>query len=176
MQDIVEFIQNNYSKTDAIRLADYLDEHPERIGEVIAFIKVQQEPESRRLAWYFSTFFDQSPQKVEPYIDELISFLDQIKMPAIQRCFLRTISRLPLPEPYHAYLLQYSSEVILNPNSEIAVKAMAMDIFFQIAKLQPELFYELEQMIEFLYPEASRGIQNKCRNMTLAIEKIRMNS
>jgi len=176
MQDIIDFIQNNYSKTDAIRLADYLDEHPERIGEVIEFIKEQKEPESRRLAWYFSTFFDQSPQKVGPYIDELISFVDQIKMPAIQRCFLRTISRLTIPEQYHAYLLQYTSEVILNPNSEIAVKAMAMDIFFQIAKLQPELFYELEQMIEFIYPEGSRGIQNKCRKMTQDIDKIRMKS
>lgn len=176
MQDIVEFIQNNYSKTDAFRLADYLDEYPERIVEVIEFIKVQQEPESRRLAWYFSTFFDQSPQKVEPYIDDLISFLDQIKMPAIQRCFLRTISRLPIPEKYHAYLIQYSSDVILNPQSEIAVKAMAMDIFFYIAKLQPELFYELEQMLDFVYPDGSKGIQNKCRKMSIAIEKIRMKS
>lgn len=176
MQDIVDFIQNNYSKPDAIRLANYLDEHPERIGEVIEFIKKQQEPESRRLAWYFSTFFDQSPQKVEPYIDELISFLDQVKMPPIQRCFLRTISRLPIPEQYHAYLVQYSSEVILNPKSEIAIKAMAMDIFFYIAKLQPELFFELEQMIDFIYPEAGKGVQNKCRKMTRYIEKLRSKS
>lgn len=176
MQDIVEFIQNNYSKPDALRLADYLDEHPERIGEVIEFIKVQQEPESRRLAWYFSTFFDQSPQKVQPYVSDLISFLDQIKMPAIQRCFLRTISRSDIPEQFHAYLTQYSSEVILNPNSEIAVKAMAMDIFFYIAKLQPELFFELEQMLDFIYPDGSKGIQNKCRKMTIAIEKIRARS
>lgn len=173
MQDIIEFVQNNYSKRDALHFADFLHKNPHRIGEVIAFIKQEDEPLSRRLAWYFSTFFDQSPNLLLEYTDELISSLEQIKMPAIQRCFLRTISRLPIPEHYHAYLLQYSSEVILNPNSEIAVKAMAMDIFFYIAKLQPELFYELEQMIHFIYPDGSRGIQNKCRNITHAIEKIR---
>ncbi len=173
MQDIIAFIQNNYSKVDALHFADYLHKNPHRIGEVIAFIKQEKEPLSRRLAWYFSTFFDQHPNQMLDYRDELIASLDPIKMPAIQRCFLRTISRLPIPESYHAYLAQYSSEVILNPNSEIAVKAMAMDIFFYIAKLQPEMFYELEQMIHFIYPDGSRGIQNKCRNMTSAIEKIR---
>lgn len=173
MQDIIEFIKDNYSKKDAISFAHYLQKNPDRIGEVIDFIKQENEPLSRRLAWYFSTFFDQSPNLLLEYRDELISSLDQIKMPAIQRCFLRTISRLPIPEQYHAYLAQYSSEVILNSNSEIAVKAMAMDIFFYIAKLQPEMFYELEQMIDFIYPDGSRGIQNKCRNMTRAIEKIR---
>lgn len=176
MQDIIRFVQHNYSKNDALRLADYLNKHPERIAEVISFIKEQQEPLSRRMAWYFSTFFDQSPEKAEPYVDELISSLDQINMPAIQRCFLRTISRLPIPEQYHAYLLQYSSEVILDTNSEIAVKAMALDIFFYIAKLQPDLFYELEQMLSFIYPEGSKGIQNKCRKMTLAMEKIQAKS
>jgi hypothetical protein len=176
MQDLKDFVWNNYSKSDAVVLADYLNNHPERIIEVINIIKQQEEPLSRRLAWYFSTFFDQAPHKVEPFIDELISFLDQIKIPAIQRCFLRSISRLTIPEQYHAYLLQYSSEVILNAESEIAVKAMAMDIFFQIAKLQPELFYELEQMIDFIYPEGSRGIQNKCRKMTREIEKLRAKS
>lgn len=176
MQDIIDFVQNNYSKPDAIRLADYLEKHPGRISEVLEIIKKQDEPNSRRLAWYFSTLFDQAPHLIEPYLSELISFLDQIYIPAIQRCFLRCISRLPIPEQYHAYLLQYCSETILNPKSEIAVKAMALDIFFYIAKLQPELFFELEQMIEFLYPEGSAGIRNKCRNMTLAIEKIRMKS
>lgn len=176
MQDIIEFIENNYSKTDALSLADYLTENPQRIEEVIDFIILEEEPLSRRLAWYFSTFFDKSPQLVQPYIDKLIASLDSIKMPAIQRSFLRTISRLHIPVQYHAYLLQYSSEVILNSNSEIAVKAMAMDIFFYIAKLQPELFYELEQMIDFIYPEGSRGIQNKCRKMIRYIEKVRSGS
>ena len=53
---------------------------------------------------------------------------------------------------------------------------MAMDIFFQIAKIQPDLFTELEYMIDYIYPEGSKGIQNKCRRMTIYIEKIRSKS
>lgn len=176
MQDIIDFVKNNYSKTDALRLADYLVQTPERIGEVIDFIILEEEPLSRRLAWYFSTLFDKKPHLVAPYFDKMVTALNQIKMPAIQRSFLRAISHLYIPEQYHAFLIQYSSEIILNPKSEIAVKAMALDIFFYIAKLQPELFYELEQMIDFIYPEGSKGIQNKCRKMKYAIDKIRMKS
>jgi hypothetical protein len=173
MQDIVDFVEQNYSKTHAFQIAEYLATQTEKIEEVIGLIKEQKEPASRRLAWYFSIFFDQSPQMVKPFIDDMISFLDQIKVSSIQRCFLRCISKSAIPEKYHAYLVQYTSEVILNHKSDIAVKAFAMDIFFQIAKTQPDLFFELEEMIDYIYHDASKGIQNKSRNLRKEIEKKR---
>lgn len=173
MEELEEYIAQNYSKTFAIDLAHVLADQPERIPEILHIMYKEEEPISRRAAWYFSTFFDMHPALVHPYIDELIARVDQVKSQSILRAFLRTISRIKIPENYHAFLVHYSAEVILSNKSEIAVKAMAMDIFFQIATFQPELFYELEHMIELIYPEGSRGIQNKCRNFLKEIEKIR---
>ncbi len=173
MEEIEGFLENSYGKVYAVGLADFLANQPERIPELLEIILKDEEPLSRRGAWYFSTLFDKYPQLVIPYVDELIAHLEKVKSQAIIRSFLRTISRSNIPEQYHAYLIQYSADIIISIKSEIAVKAMAMDIFFQIAKIQPELFTELEYMIEFIYPEGSKGIQNKCRNMMKYIEKIR---
>ena len=173
MIHLEEFILNNYSKGFALDLAHFLAQNQERIPELLQIIYREEEPISRRAAWYFSTFFDEYPTLVVPYVDELIAHLSEVRSQAVLRCFLRTISRCKIPEAYHAFLIEFSSEVIMNSRSEIAVKAMAMDIFFQIAKFQPDLFTELELMIDFIYPEGSRGIQNKCRNLLRSIEKIR---
>ena len=173
MDEIEAFLDKNYGKVHALDLAEVLSRQPERIPELLKIILKEEEPISRRGAWYFSTLFDKHPQLVIPYVDELIANLEKIKSQAILRCFLRTISRVEIAEPYHAYLIQYSADTILSNKSEIAVKAMAMDIFFQIAKIQPDLFTELEYMIDFIYPEGSKGIQNKCRRMTIYMEKIR---
>ncbi|NPD47375.1 MULTISPECIES: hypothetical protein [unclassified Lentimicrobium] len=173
MNEIEAFLNKNYGKVHALDLAEVLSRQPERIPELLKIILKEEEPISRRGAWYFSTLFDKYPHLVIPYVDELISNLENIKSQAILRCFLRTISRVEIAEPYHAYLIQYSADAIMSNKSEIAVKAMAMDIFFQIAKFQPELFNELEYMIELIYPDGSRGIQNKCRKMIKYIEKTR---
>jgi len=173
MEEIEAFLLKNYGKAHALDLADVLSRQPERIPELLNIILKEEEPISRRGAWYFSTLFDKHPQLVIPYVDELIANLEMIKSQAILRCFLRTSSRVQIAEQYHAYLIQYSADVIISNKSEIAVKAMAMDIFFQIAKFQPDLFNELEYMIDLIYPEGSKGIQNKCRSMLKYIEKIR---
>ena len=174
MKDIEEFIQQNYSKEFAEDLAGFLVQNPQRIPHLLQIVYRQEEPISRRAAWYFSTLFDKDPELVYPFTDELVSQLPAIKSQSILRAFLRTIGRSPISENHHGYLLQYASETILNPKSEIAVKAMAMDIFFQIAKSQPDLLQELEQIIDFIYPESSRGIQNKCRHFYKDIENLRM--
>lgn len=173
MEEIEAFLEKNYGKVYALDLAVFLANHPERIPDLLQIILKEEEPISRRGAWYFSTLFDKHPHLVIPYVDELIACLEKIQSQAILRCFLRTISRVKIPEQYHAYLIQYSADSIISNKSEIAVKAMAMDIFFQIAKIQPDLFTELEYMIDFIYPEGSKGIQNKCRNMIKYIEKLR---
>lgn len=173
MEEIEAFLVHSYGKIHALDLAHFLAKQPERIPELLNIILKEEEPISRRGAWYFSTLFDKYPQLVKPYVDELIANLEKIKSQAILRCFLRTISRVKIEEQYHAYLIQYSADAILSNKSEIAVKAMAMDIFFQIAKIQPDLFTELEYMIDMIYPEGSKGIQNKCRNMMKYMEKMR---
>lgn len=173
MEEIEAFLVHSYGKVHALDLADFLAKQPERIPELLKIILREEEPISRRGAWYFSTLFDKYPQLVIPYVDELIANLEKLQSQAILRCFLRTISRVVIPEQYHAYLIQYAADTIMSNKSEIAVKAMAMDIFFQIAKIQPDLFIELEYMIDLIYPEGSRGLQNKCRNMLNYIEKIR---
>lgn len=173
MNEIEAFLNKNYGKVHALDLAEFLANRPERIPELLQIILKEEEPLSRRGAWYFSTLFDKYPQLIIPYVDELIANLEKIQSQAILRCFLRTISRVKILEQYHAFLIQYSADAIISNKSEIAVKAMAMDIFFQIAKIQPDLFTELEYMIDFIYPEGSKGIQNKCRNMIKYIERLR---
>ena len=176
MLELRHLILQEYSKNHAVFIGEVLKEKPYLLPDFLEIIYLEEEPVSRRAAWSLRILFDDYPGAITPYIDDLIIHLEGIKSAPILRALLAIISKIPIHEKWHSFLLQYTSETILNSNSEIAVKAFAMDIFFQIGKTQSELFYELEQMIDYIYPEASRGIQNKCRNMSKWIEKIRAKS
>jgi len=173
MHDIEEYLDKSYGKIYALALAQALSEQAERIPDLLQIIYKEEEPLSRRGAWYLSTLFDHHPQLVLPYVDEMIIRVEHVKTPAIIRALLRTISKTTIPENHHGFLVQYTSECILSSKSEAAIQLFALDLFFQIAKIQPDLFFELESMIDIIYPEASKGIRNKCRNLLKAIEKIR---
>lgn len=173
MTGLHDLILQDYSKSHTVFIAQVLKEKQELIPQLLEIIYLEEEPISRRAAWSLRTLFDDRETALTPYIDDIISHLEHIKSPPILRAFLAIISKTKIHEKWHGFLIQYTSETILSNHSEIAVKAFALDIFFQIGKSQPDLFYELEQMIDFIYSDGSRGIQNKCRNMTKWIEKVR---
>ena len=174
MSELRNLILQEYSKTHSAFVAQVLKQKSELIPELLQIIYQEEEPVSRRAAWALRLLFDDSPNMIKDYVDDLISHLEVLHTAPILRALLAIISKSKIDEKWYAYLLQYTSDVIISSKTEIAVKAFSMDIFFQIAKTQTDLFYELEQMIELIYPESSRGIQNKCRNITKWIEKIRL--
>ncbi len=173
MSELRALILQEYSKSHAVFIAHILKEKQSFLPEFLEIIYLEEEPISRRAAWSLRTLFDDDKAVLLPYIDDMIMHLEGIKSAAVLRAFLAIISMTKIDEKWHGFLIQYSSEIILNSQSEIAVKAFAMDIFYQISKTQQDLFYELEEMIDYIYPDGSRGIQNKCRNMTKWIEKAR---
>lgn len=176
MSDLHDLILQEHSKTHTLFVAQVLKEKPELIAQVLEMISLEEEPVSRRAAWALRTLFDGNKALLKPYADEIILQLQRLKSPPILRAYLAIISKTDIHKKWHAFLIQYTSEIILNSHSEIAVKMFALEIFFQISKSQPELLYELEQMIDYIYPDGSRGIQNKCRNMTKWIEKVKATS
>lgn len=173
MSELRDLILKEYSKSHSVFVADILAKKPSLLPEFLSIIYLEEEPISRRAAWSLRILFDALPSSLSFFIDDLVSHLESIQSPPILRSFLAIISKTTIDEKWHGFLVQYTSEVILDRKTEIAVRAFSMDIFFQIAKLQPDLFYELEQMIDHIYPESSRGIQNKCRNLLKWMEKIR---
>jgi len=174
MQDLEHYISHNYSKTAAVDLAHALSHKPEKISELLQIIYREEEPVSRIAAWYLSTLFDYYPQLVYPYVDEMVGQVITLKSPAVIRALLRSISRSKrIKEEHHGILIQYTADSILSSKTEVAVQLFSLEIFFQIAKIQPELFFELENMIDLIYSEASKGIRNKCRNLLKQIDQIR---
>ena len=173
MSELRELILKEYSKDHSVFIAEVLEKKTSLIPELLQIIYLEEEPVSRRAAWSLRTLFDASPKTLNPFIDDIISHLGRIKSPPILRALIAIISKTQIDEKWHGFFLQYTADLILDRKTEIAVKAFSMDIFFQIAKTQTELFNELEQMIEHIYPESSKGIQNKCRNLLKWMEKIR---
>ncbi|NOR86854.1 MAG: hypothetical protein GQ527_04535 [Bacteroidales bacterium] len=171
-----QLLFEEHSRRQADFIVEIIKQQPLLLISLLEIIKLEEEPISRRAAWPLKILFENAPEIVNPYLDQITSDLKIIKTPAILRSFLSIIAHSEIKDSWYGFLLQYSSETILDINSEIAVKANCLDIFFQIAQTEVELFHELEQMIEHIYPESSRGIQNKCRNILKGIEKIRLNN
>mgnify|MGYP002079095065 FL=1 len=117
---------------------------------------------SWRSCWIIDTVSESSPELLKPYIPEIIDRLASEKNGSLKRHFTRIICRYELPDEKLGMLVNTAFN-LLSPNEDIAVRANAMQILYNISQSEPDLKQELSSVLETLLAEetsaaiASRG-------------------
>lgn len=114
-----------------------------------------------RASWTLSKACDRFPEMIVPYLDDIIERLSTVDNESALRSFLRIISLSDfgnLPARYQGILADFSFKALNSGDSAIAVKAYSMEILYKLAKIYPELAYELSATINMLKGEGSAGI------------------
>ncbi|MBN1651786.1 MAG: hypothetical protein JW857_10685 [Bacteroidales bacterium] len=176
METLKALILKEHSKAQALFIADIIHQKPELIDDLIAFTFAQSEPLSRRAAWPLRIIQDQYPELLINKIDSLISMLQKKHDFAVQRNVLALLISAKIPIKQQGFLLDYTTNLLLDLNSPIAVIAHASDLYLKLADNEIILINELILMLEELRPIKSGGIKAKLAHIYKHLDRIKKHS
>jgi hypothetical protein len=122
-----------------------------------------------RVAWHAAWVIDHAseaePDKLEPYVPELIDSLPGLKNSSLKRHFTRMLNRHKIPDDKAGILIDVLY-ALLSPSEAIAVRANSMRLLCKIALREPDLKEELSRTIQSLLEvEEKPGILSTGRNI-----------
>ena len=160
-----------HSRLQADFIADIVLQKPELIDELIQIVFRNKEPLSRRASWPLRIISDRNAMVLQPYLPFMIDSILQLENVSILRAILAILVNSDIPESHQGEMLQFTSEILINSNSPVALLIYSSDIFYKLSLNEPELLNELRLMLEQLLPFGSAGVKSKCRKILKKIEK-----
>lgn len=161
METLKTLILKEHSKAQALFIADIIYQKPELVDELIAFTFAQTEPLSRRAAWPLRIIQDQYPELLKDKIDQIIIHLKENHDFAVLRNVLALLISAKIPTEQQGFLLDYTTKIVLDQKSPVAVLVHASDLYIKLADREISLINELILMLDQLRPVKSGGIKAK---------------
>ena len=164
--DIREFLELRSSRLNADILADKIEEDMDIFDVVWKVMLEDSDPLSMRAAWSLVIFSKKHPYFIESRIPDIVDILPGIKSASVIRCLLNMITLVPVPKNQSGFLFDYCFDVIESVSSDIAHKAYAMTILYNISELEPDLKPELIALFETLMEDDSGAICARSQILT----------
>jgi len=161
--DIREFLNLHSSRLNADILADKIEEDPDVYDQVWKIMLEEEHPVSMRAVWSLTIFAKRHPYFMKPRAGEIIEALQITPSSSVRRCLLNLLTHADLPEEQAGYLFDYCIEIIESPSAEIAQKAYAMTILYNISEKEPDLKPELIALFESQMDDEHGGIIARAR-------------
>jgi len=163
MLTIKDLLLGELSKRNTREIARMAGENNNILMELWDYAVADEEPINWRSAWVIKGIWEQNPNLVTPWIDDMIRALPGLRKGGVKREFLRMIQEHPMPEDEEllGILLDSCFSWLATPAEPIAIKIHTMTILFEISKKIPEIKPELITTIEVAMQEGSAGIRNR---------------
>jgi|GEM_PF-213087 len=127
---------------------NYISDHPEYFGLLMKVALNDSTERSWRASWLVNKIQEKQPGLFEPYIDQVIDFIQQTSDNSKKREFLRLLSLYPVPEEKEAAMLDYCVRQLTSAGEPVSVRVHAMQILFNISEKEPDFKPELIHLIE----------------------------
>ncbi len=131
-----------------------------------------QKPVSWRAAYLVDKINDINPNLLLSYLEPMIKQVKIEKNGGKRRHFLKLISMNKIPEEQQGSLLDFCIDTFKSDKEAVAVRVHAMQILYNISKLQPELQQEILAVIEHeMKYHSSAGITSRGKKL---VKKLKM--
>lgn len=167
--DVFHQLEKEHSKENSLSIVSYIGNDAERFAELMDcfFAETKDYRVPQRAAHTLSLTFDKQPDLILPYREKLIQNLDNKNLKSsLKRNILRVLQFTKIEEDWMGSLYDNCFEFLGNPKEEIAVRAFAMVVLYNISNTFPELKPELKAMVESVLdePQVSPGIRSKANH------------
>jgi len=128
-----------------------------------------------RASWTLSKACDKFPDLIYPKLSEIVESLPMIDNESVQRSFLRIISLSDvsnLSSNHHGIMADHCFSMLRSGYSAIAIKALSMDILYNLSVIYPELGNELSSSIRILMEDGTGAIIAKGKSILKKITEI----
>lgn len=169
--NIKEALLAEHSKAQSEKIADYIENDPERFAELMALFFGDEYRLTQRAAWVAGHCADRYPELIKPHLERMIYNLRHTTHVAVRRNTVRILQNVDLPD----YLLGEAADIcflyLASPDETVAVKVFSMSVLWNICQEEPGLTNELKLLIEEQMPYATAGFKNRGGKILAAMAK-----
>lgn len=174
--NIYNQLETSHSKENSLKIISFIGKDENKFSELMDcfFMETKDYRVPQRAAHVVSLIFDKNPQLIQPYVLQLIKFLYNPELKnSLKRNILRNLQFCEIPQEEMGKLYDRIFQLLTNPNEDIAIRAFAMTVLYQITRFYPELKPELKSTIEFILeePGCSPGVRSRGRKVLSDLQK-----
>jgi len=125
-----------------------LNARPALLPDFMKFALYTEHPKSWRALWIADKIFDKHPDRIEPYIPEMIERLQTENHHGKKRHLLKLISQTGVAPEQSGFLVDYCLNVFTSSGEPVANRVHAMQVLYNISETEPELKPELLEIIQ----------------------------
>lgn len=159
--NIKDELIREHSKENAESIAQYIGTNKTRFAELMEIFLGDDTRLTQRSAWALSKSIDRHPHLLTPYLEAVISNLQNDIPVAVKRNTVRILQDVDIPEDLMGPLANVCFQFMESGEETIAVKVFSMTILFNITKKEPDLKNELRLLIEAQLPYGSAGFKSR---------------
>jgi hypothetical protein len=149
----------------------YLDDHPELEEYTIQLAYQNLDPQSWRACWLTQLVCTKNDPRLKPHINEMIQSLIG-KSDGHQRELLKVIQKADWNEDQEGYLFEQCLSICGSIEKSPSVRITAFRVLAKLIGKYPELWYEIQFIIEEDYLDTlSHGIKNGFIKELAALKK-----
>ncbi len=130
-------------------------------------------PLSMRAARVVALCAEQNIELVEPYIDQIVAMLGQLKVDGVKRSFLKILAESPLvpSEDSIGILTDLAFTWLEDFKQAIAIRYYCIEILLKVSAIYPEIGDELSILLKNLSEDESSGIKSKSKKVINYLKK-----
>ena len=114
-------------------------------------------------SWPMGIIAAEQPEKVIPYLDEILNHLDNAPHDAFTRNTFRFLQFMNVPEEHQGKVYEKCFDALVNTSAPTAIKAFALTTLANLAMKLPELKGELIEAIYDQIPHSTSGFQARAK-------------
>jgi hypothetical protein len=164
--NLKELLPDSFRKT-ADQACTILLNHPEDLPQMIQLSFAEDRTMGMRASRVVLLFYEQNPSLLKPLMPEIFDQLYITKNSSTIRNLLHLFIKdfTLLDENRFGKLLEFCFNLLDSPSAEIAHRALAMQVLYQVSNKLTDLKGELKALIEIHYEEGSSGFKCTANNI-----------
>lgn len=143
-------IMAEMSKRNTLLIAQWIGSDNQRFDALMHLVSLNEEPISRRAAWVATVEIPMRNILIQPHLEQIVNELPKYSHTGTVRCMLKVLSETKIPSNLDGELLNHCFNWVEDTQMPLAVRALSMEILYNISLREPELIPELIQLFRSL--------------------------
>jgi len=150
-----------------------LSQNPKVLSRLIDIAIAEERPRDWWGIWIVDRVWREYPKSVAFLGDSIANSVPDIRNDSNKRQFTKLLIHLDFSEKHHGMIIDFAMKWLLDNNIPVAVRANSMTLLVKMAKIYPDIIYELTEAIEFVLPHAQKALLARGKMELKVLKKLK---
>ena len=171
--NLISTILQEHSKAQCNKIIEWVGDDQKRFDELFKFFLNGEYRVAQRAAWPVSYCVERHPKLIKKHFGSLIKNLRKTGIHnAIKRNTLHILQEIELPEKFQGEVMDLCFQYVESPTEAVAIKAYALTVLGNFAKLYPDILPEIKLLIEERLPNQTAAFKSRAKHLLKSFEKL----